>query len=99
MRLSKFCIPSAVIGLTLMSGVAVLFSVPITHAQSTQQVAFEPSQIFPSQLGSIVRWNCYSGKDCDGKVLSHRDPHNCRAKSRGKSCLDRKTGTCIKNLP
>lgn len=50
MRLSNFRIPSAVIGLTLMSGVAVLFSEPITYAQSTQQVAFDPVPIMPSKI-------------------------------------------------
>ncbi|MGI9280793.1 MAG: hypothetical protein ACR2PX_14385 [Endozoicomonas sp.] len=28
---------------------------------------------------------CYSARKCKGKVLSHRDAHNCKVKSRGKS--------------
>ena len=28
---------------------------------------------------------CYSARKCTGKVLSHRDFHNCKVKSRGKS--------------
>jgi hypothetical protein len=97
MRLSNFRIPSAVIGLTLMSGVAVLFSEPITYAQSTQQVASEPSQYFPSQItpNHESPWDCFSGRGCEGKVLSHRDPHNCKVKSRGKSCWNKVTKQCF----
>ncbi len=50
MRLSNFRIPSAVIGLTLMSSVAVLFSEPFTYAPGAKLVAQEPSQRFPSQF-------------------------------------------------
>jgi hypothetical protein len=28
---------------------------------------------------------CWSAKNCTGKVLSNRDAHNCKVKSRGKS--------------
>ncbi|MFA0307657.1 hypothetical protein AB4543_17390 [Vibrio splendidus] len=28
---------------------------------------------------------CWSAKKCTGKVLSHRDKHNCKVKSHGKS--------------
>jgi hypothetical protein len=32
-----------------------------------------------------VLQNCYSARSCRGKILSHRDAHNCKVKSRGKS--------------
>ena len=31
------------------------------------------------------KYYCYSGRQCEGKVLSNRDPHNCKVKSKGKS--------------
>ncbi len=41
-----------------------------------------------------VRYTCYSARGCSGKVLSNRDPHNCRVKSRGKSVYDSVANTC-----
>ncbi len=50
MRLSNFRIPSAIIGLTIVSSVAVLFPEPFTYAPGAKLVAQEPNQRFPSQL-------------------------------------------------
>ena len=36
---------------------------------------------------------CYSRRKCEGKILSHRDKHNCKVKSHGKSWEDN-NGTC-----
>ena len=43
---------------------------------------------------------CWSAKNCSGKVLSNRDCHNCKVKSKGKSWSNA-AGTCyaIKNCP
>jgi hypothetical protein len=60
MRLSNFRIPSAVIGLTLMSGVAALFSEPFTYAQGAQVVAYEPT---PDEI------NCISGSGVPGQPM------------------------------
>jgi len=38
------------------------------------------------------RYNCYSGRNCTGKILNHKDRHNCKL-SGGKSWQD-KDGTC-----
>ena len=89
MRLSNFRIPSAVIGLTLISGVAVLLSESITYA--------EPTHYVPSQLGSIARWKCYTSNDCTGRVRSFQDRHNCK-RSGGHSCRDTRNGHCYKRL-
>lgn len=40
------------------------------------------------------RYDCYSARNCGGKVISHRDPHNCKTKSRGKSIYDNVADTC-----
>jgi hypothetical protein len=34
---------------------------------------------------AAVAQKCWSAKNCTGKVLSNRDAHNCKVKSRGKS--------------
>lgn len=34
---------------------------------------------------SADKQECCSAKDCGGKVLSNRDAHNCKDKSKGKS--------------
>jgi len=36
---------------------------------------------------------CYSGKNCTGKILSHKDAHNCK-RSRGKSWWSDQTRQC-----
>lgn len=36
-------------------------------------------------LVPMTTQNCYSARNCKGKVLSHRDAHNCKVKSKGKS--------------
>ena len=36
---------------------------------------------------------CYSARHCRGRILSNRDEHNCKVKSRGKSWMDN-NGTC-----
>jgi hypothetical protein len=37
---------------------------------------------------------CFSARNCNGRVLSNRDRHNCRVKSRGKSWMDA-NGNCF----
>ena len=93
MRLNNFRIPAGVIGLTLMSGVAVLSFDPSTNAQGNRQI-----EAIKNQLNDPRRYDCYSSKDCGGKILSHRDPHNCRVKSHGKSCYDNLNKKCIRRL-
>jgi len=39
------------------------------------------------------RQQCWSAKNCTGKVLSNRDAHNCKVKSKGKS-WESKFGVC-----
>ena len=41
-----------------------------------------------------VTQNCYSARNCTGRVLSHRDRHNCKVKSRGHSWRDTQ-GQCF----
>jgi hypothetical protein len=43
---------------------------------------------------SEAQQTCYSGRNCSGKVLSHRDQHNCRVKSRGHSWRSN-AGACV----
>jgi len=38
---------------------------------------------------------CYSARKCRGKVLSNRDQHNCKVKSRGKSWRASANSSCI----
>ena len=45
---------------------------------------------------SEAQQTCYSGRNCTGKVLSHRDQHNCRVKSKGHSW--RSNGGACTNL-
>ena len=35
--------------------------------------------------GPTQKQQCWSAKNCTGKVLSNRDAHNCKVKSKGKS--------------
>jgi hypothetical protein len=39
---------------------------------------------------------CYADSECEGKVLSNRDMHNCRVKSRGKSWRPYSGGDCYR---
>ncbi len=41
--------------------------------------------------------NCYSARKCGGKVLNHKDQHNCK-NSGGKSWDDGRGGGCVNNL-
>ena len=41
---------------------------------------------------------CWSGKNCTGKILGFRDPHNCKVKSSGKSWSVDKDGEDCQNL-
>ncbi len=43
---------------------------------------------------SAAAGTCYSAKNCSGKVLSHRDAHNCKVKDKGKSWRSDITGQC-----
>ncbi len=40
---------------------------------------------------------CFSARHCEGKVLSNRDKHNCKVKSKGKSWMSA-SGACCPNL-
>lgn len=51
-----------------------------TAAIDTRYFGIEPSA------------NCYSGRKCKGKILNHRDRHNCK-RSGGKSWQD--NGVCF----
>ncbi|WP_139834599.1 hypothetical protein [Thalassospira sp. MCCC 1A03138] len=42
--------------------------------------------------GATGRQNCYSARKCTGKILNHKDAHNCR-NSGGKS-WESKFGVC-----
>lgn len=55
---------------------------------------FSPILLFDiNQAEIMATQKCYSAKNCKGKVLSNRDAHNCKVKSRGKSWRDR-DGKC-----
>ncbi|HAI28262.1 MAG: hypothetical protein CMO07_02075 [Thalassospira sp.] len=43
--------------------------------------------------GATQKQKCWSAKNCTGKVLSNRDAHNCKDKSKGKS-WESKFGVC-----
>jgi hypothetical protein len=47
----------------------------------------------PEHLRGVRGGTCYSGRNCTGKVLSHRDAHNCK-NSGGKSWRSPIDGTC-----
>lgn len=42
---------------------------------------------------SPAAWNCYSARKCTGKIINHKDPHNCK-NSGGKSDENTVTGQC-----
>lgn len=44
--------------------------------------------------GAASPYRCFSAKNCGGKVISGRDRHNCKVKSRGKSWCDTRDGIC-----
>ena len=54
------------------------------------------SEVDDAALGS-GQWTCYADKACEGKVLNHKDPHNCK-RSGGKSDYNSRTGVCQKRL-
>lgn len=39
-------------------------------------------------------YDCFTARNCSGRIRSHRDPHNCKTKTRGKSVRNNLTGTC-----
>lgn len=43
---------------------------------------------------SAAAGTCYSAKKCTGRILSHRDAHNCKVKDHGKSWRSDLTGKC-----
>jgi hypothetical protein len=47
-----------------------------------------PKGILPSD-----DWDCYSARRCTGKIINHKDPHNCK-NSGGKSDFNNRTGQC-----
>jgi hypothetical protein len=48
----------------------------------------ETRRILPSD-----DWDCYSARKCSGKIINHKDPHNCK-NSGGKSDYNNRTGDC-----
>ncbi len=42
---------------------------------------------------AAAQQKCWSAQKCGGKVLSNRDCHNCKVKSKGKSWSNA-SGTC-----
>ena len=74
------------IRLTLRTVVAIAFAASVLgFAQMPQAAAAQ---------------KCWSAKNCSGKVLSNRDCHNCKVKSKGKSWSN-VAGTCytVANCP
>jgi hypothetical protein len=65
---------------------------PIRATQIEQEKLFI---INGSQDGRHGRYTCYARRGCEGKVINHRDPHNCKL-SGGKSNLDSLTQECIR---
>ncbi len=57
-----------------------------------EEIDYEPplevSEEERTELLSNGQQTCWSAKKCRGKVLSHRDRHNCKVKSHGKSWSD-----------
>lgn len=51
--------------------------------------------VFPSV--SFAKPNCYSAKNCTGKILNNKDQHNCKL-SGGKSWEDGRGGKCVSPL-
>ena len=103
MRLSNFRIPSAVIGLTIMSSVTVLSSEPFTYAQGAKLVAQDAIQRFPSQInpcGDIVPNQlepCEGGHDI--KVITTKefeDKHLAKDREDAlKKAQDRQDGAAV----
>jgi hypothetical protein len=56
-------------------------------------VAATPSYARPCP-GAANRQICCSARACTGRILSSRDRHNCKVKSRGKSWHAR-NGACV----
>lgn len=64
-------------------------SKPVYRYQPVMQInANEKSAVMPSD-----DWDCYSGRNCTGKIINHKDPHNCK-NSGGKSDHNNRTGQC-----
>lgn len=57
--------------------------------RASAAVGLPQSGITPSDS-----WNCYSARKCSGKVMNHKDPHNCK-NSGGKSDRNTRTGQCV----
>jgi hypothetical protein len=53
---------------------------PVIRGVSTTKLKGE------NGLKAAVSTDCYSAKNCEGKILNHKDPHNCK-NSGGKSCF------------
>ena len=52
----------------------------------------ECAQLPEDEFGPEVAGDCYSARNCDGKILNHKDAHNCKL-SGGKSWRS-PDGTC-----
>jgi hypothetical protein len=45
-----------------------------------------PTRVYAKDCDTLsTKQECCKAKDCEGKVLSNRDSHNCKDKSNGKS--------------
>ena len=58
------------------------------HEENDYDPPLEVTEEERIKLLSNGNQKCWSGKDCTGKVLSNRDRHNCKTKSKGKSWSD-----------
>ncbi|HEX3983728.1 MAG TPA: hypothetical protein VHX12_08540 [Acidisoma sp.] len=63
----------------LLNGAALVANPSVANAQSSSA----------AQAAN----NCYSARRCEGKILNHKDAHNCK-NSGGKSWRSGVTGTC-----
>jgi hypothetical protein len=49
--------------------------------------------IVPNGISPSDDWDCYSARRCSGRIINHKDPHNCK-NSGGKSDYNNRTGRC-----
>jgi hypothetical protein len=80
--------------LIVVSSLVLLLATACTTTQDVSQAEAEAAA--EAELGvALVECDpaagvqqCCSARGCTGKVLSNRDAHNCKVKSRGKSWHD-----------
>ena len=64
-------------------------------AQSIKPVEKEEPAPLVQCAAGAAKQQCCSARSCTGKVLSNRDKHNCKDKSKGKSWHAANSNTCI----